>query len=192
MAIVHRAELTPSKMELVAAWLPGCSWFDGQGPIERISAFRFDDPAGEVGLETFIVGSGEARFHVPMTYRSAPLADGVLVGQLEHSVLGPRWAYDGPSDPVYVATIRDAIVDGARDVDMVLDDGTPVPRLEWWARASGSGADPAARSLRLQVARRLPGDPPPGAPTLAATWFEQQAPQALAWLTDTEDDGWTA
>jgi hypothetical protein len=187
MAIVHRAELKPSKLELLAAWLPRCAWFAESGPIERVSAFRFDDPAGDVGIETFIVGSGPERYHVPLTYRSAPLADGGLVGTLDHSVLGPRWVYDGPSDPVYVSTVRDVIVDAARDVDMVLDDGTPVPRLEWWGSAAGSGAGPEARSLRLHVARHLPGDPPAGAPTLSATWRDQVAPLILAWLTDEED-----
>lgn len=187
MAVVHRAELRPSKLELLAAWLPGCAWFEDAGPIERVSAFRFDDPDGEVGLETFIIGSGTALFHVPLTYRSAPLDGGVLVGELQHSVLGPRWVYDGPSDPVYVQVIRDAIVDGAEDVDMVLDDGTPVPRLQWWARARGSGADATARLLPLHVARRLPASPPEGAPALTGSWAGQDAPLTLAWLSEGEE-----
>lgn len=188
MAIVHRAELRPSKVELIAAWLPGCPWFVDEGPVERVSAFRFDDPAGEVGLETFIIGSGTGRFHVPLTYRAAPLEGGYLVGTLEHSVLGPRWVYDGPTDPVYVSTIRDAIVDGGRDVDMILDDGTPVPRLEWWATAVGSGAAPARRTSGLRVARRLPADPPADAPALSAVWPGQASPSAVAWLSDQEEE----
>ena len=180
MGIVHRAELRPSKVELLAAWLPACDWFAEGPPIERVSAFRFDDPAGEVGIETFIIGCGELRYHVPMTYRAAPLVDGVLVGQLEHSVLGTRWVYDGPSDPVYVEVIGDAIRTGARDVDMVLEDGTPVPRLEWWATAWGSGA--GAPGSTLAVARLLPAEPPAGVATLSATWLGQDEPLALAWL----------
>jgi len=182
MAVVHRAELRPSKLELLAAWLPGCAWFEEAGTIERVSAFRFDDPAGEVGLETFIVGSGSQRFHVPLTYRGAPLGGGTLVGTLEHSVLGPRWVYDGPSDPVYVDVTRQAIITGARDVDMVLDDGTQVPRLDWWATAAGSGADASASALGLHVARRLPADPPPHAPALQVSWPGQEAPAPVAWL----------
>lgn len=184
MAIVHRAELSPSKIELLAAWLPEQTWFDAAEPIERVSAFRFDDPAGEVGLETFIVGSGTARFHVPLTYRGAPMDHGRLVGTLEHSVLGTRWVYDGPTDPVYRAVIRDAIVSAAQDVDMVLDDGTPVPRLEWWARAVGSGATSDRATWDLGVARRVPGVAPAGAPTLSATWPGQETPAVLAWLVD--------
>lgn len=182
MAIVHRAELHPSKIELLSAWLPTCDWFEDAGPIERVSAFRFDDPAGEVGLETFIVGSGPLRFHVPVTYRGAPLDGGTLVGTMEHSVLGTRWVYDASSDPVYVDVIRQAIVDGARDVDMVLDDGTQVPRLDWWATATGSGADQSALALDLSVARRLPSLPPADAPVLSAVWLGQETPTVLAWL----------
>lgn len=184
MAIVHRAELTPSKLEVLASWLPGQEWYLGGESPERVTVFRFDDPAGEVGLETFIVSSGAGLYHVPITYRSEPLDGGVLVGQLEHSVLGTRWIYDGPSDPVYVQTIRDAIVDGASDVDLELADGTPVPRLEWWGDAVGSGAAPEARALRLSIARALPVEPPAGAPTLTASWAGVPAPYVVAWLSE--------
>ncbi|MDQ5975298.1 MAG: hypothetical protein QG661_2507 [Actinomycetota bacterium] len=131
MAIVHRAELTPTKLELLAAWLPTQAFFEDGGPIDRVATFRLDDPAGEVGVETFIVSSGHRLFHVPMTYRSSPVDDGVLIGEMEHSVLGHRFVYDGPSDPVYVAVTTEAIVTGAQDVDMFFADGTPdgAPRL---------------------------------------------------------------
>jgi hypothetical protein len=182
MAIVHRAELTPSKIDLLNAWLPGQDWYSGAAEAERESAFRFDDPAGEVGIETFLVRSGDALFHVPLTYRSGPLDGGRLVGELEHSVLGHRWVYDGPSDPVYVEVVTSVIVAGARDVDMVLDDGTPVPRLEWWATATGSGAASELGSGTLEVARLLPADVPAGAPRLDASWLGQESPTAVAWL----------
>jgi hypothetical protein len=117
-----------------------------------------------------------------LTYRAGPLDGGNLVGELDHSVLGRRWVYDGPSDPVYVAVTASVIVAGGRDVDMVLDDGTPVPRLEWWATAVGSGAAPEQSSGALRVARLLPADPPADAPRLMASWSGQQEPTALAWL----------
>jgi hypothetical protein len=182
MAIVHRAQLTPSKIDLLNAWLPTQDWYSGGVAAERESAFRFDDPAGEVGIETFIVRSGDMRFHVPLTYRAGPIDGGRLVGELDHSVLGRRWVYDGPTDPVYVAVTASVIVEGGRDVDMVLDDGTPVPRLEWWATAVGSGATPDQASGALQVARRLPADPPADAPRLTAFWSGHEEPTALAWL----------
>jgi hypothetical protein len=182
MGIVHRAELRPSKLELLAEWLPGRDWFVAGSPIVRVSAFRFDDPDGEVGIETFIIGSGNATYHVPLTYRSGPLDDGEPVGELEHSALGHRWVYDGPSDPVYVDVTRTAIVNAERDVDMVLADGTPVPRLEWWGNATGTGAPAAAAARDLVVARALPAAAPADAPALTATWSGQETPLTLAWL----------
>lgn len=182
MAIVHRAELKPSKIELISAWLPTCSWFDGVAPVERVATYRFDDPDGEVGIETFLVSSGDALFHVPLTYRGAPCEGAGLVGTLEHSVLGPRWVYDGPSDPVYTSVVRDVITTGGRDVDMVFADGAPVPRAEWLADVVGSGADAEAAALALTVARRLPADAPSGAPCLSATWAGQGTSTVVAWL----------
>lgn len=190
MAIVHRAELKPSKMDLLATWLPDRDWFagvDDSVPIDRVSAFRFDDPAGEVGIETFIVGVGERRFHVPLTYRGAPLAQGALVGTLEHSVLGPRWVYDGPSDPVYVSVVREVIRSGGQDVDMVLDDGTPVPRLDWWGRAVGTGAPAEWSGDELGVARELPATMEPDAPALLGSWLGLAEPTVLAWLVDSQE-----
>jgi hypothetical protein len=45
---------------------------------------------------------GARTYHVPMTYRGAPLvgADAALIGQAAHGVLGRRWIYDGDADPV--------------------------------------------------------------------------------------------
>jgi hypothetical protein len=40
-----------------------------------VSAYRFDDPAGEVGIETLLVRRGAGPvLQVPLTYRGAPLA----------------------------------------------------------------------------------------------------------------------
>lgn len=182
MAIIHRAELKPGKLELLAAWLPQQDWFSDAGPLDRAATFRLDDPAGEVGVETFIVSSGDGLFHVPLTYRGAPLAGGTLVGELEHSVLGHRWVYDGPSDPVYVEVTTSTIVTGGRDVEMFLEDGTAVPRPEWLATVTGSGAAPGQTVGSLHVCRGLPGDVPAGAPRLDATWAGQESAVAVAWL----------
>jgi Maltokinase N-terminal cap domain len=39
-----------------------------------------------------------------MTYRGAPLrgAGRSLIATADHSVLGPRWIYDAPADPVWI------------------------------------------------------------------------------------------
>lgn len=183
MAIVHRATLTPHKFELITSWLPAQPWFDDGGAIESVSAFRLDDPAGEVGIETFIVRSGAQLFHVPVTYRSAPLPGGVPVGELEHSALGHRWIYDGPRDDVYVSTTTVAITTAGREVEMFHPDGRPVPRPESAASVTGSGLTAGAAAGDLVIARTLPREAPAGAATLQATWSGQSTPVTLAWLS---------
>lgn len=182
MAVVHRAEITPGKLDLLAAWLPGQEWFSDDGPLERVATFRFDDPAGQVGLETFLVRSGMFTFHVPLTYRDAPLDGGTLIGELEHSALGHRWVYDGPSDPVYVAATTDAIASGAHDVEMFYADGEHVPRPPWIAHAVGSGRPDRAAGDRLVVARALPADVPAGAATLDVDGGGLDTTVTVAWL----------
>ena len=180
MAIVHRATLTPHKFDLVLAWAPTQPWYTGDGPAEIVSSFRLDDPAGQVGIETFIVRGGTALFHVPLTYRSAALPGGVPGGELEHSAMGHRWLYDGVSDPVYLATTAAAIASAGHEVEMFLPDGTTVPRADNAARVVGSG--PAQATGELVVARELPPRSPTGAPDLRATWAGQDTPLVLAWL----------
>jgi hypothetical protein len=110
MSIIHRTTLIPTKLELLTAWLPGQPWYQG-GAVPELSkagGFRLDDPEGEVGLE-FMAATDESgyepvTYHVPLSYRGAPLpgADDALIGTMEHGVLGKRWAYDGTRDPVMV------------------------------------------------------------------------------------------
>src|SRR5688572_28896 len=55
MAILYpKADLQPSKLELLAPWLPTRAWYRGPaGPtLTRVAGYRFDDPEGEVGVET--------------------------------------------------------------------------------------------------------------------------------------------
>ena len=49
MAVIHRATLTPGKLELLAGWLPARPWCPGVEDLRQLGAYRFDDPAGEVG-----------------------------------------------------------------------------------------------------------------------------------------------
>jgi hypothetical protein len=124
MALLHAAELVPSKLDLIEAWLPGRPWFDGATGFQRIAAFRFDDPSGEVGIETLLVRAGDGPiYQVPLTYRGAPLegADSFLVGTMDHSVLGPRWAYDACGDPVYVNAIAAALGGGITQADEYIE-----------------------------------------------------------------------
>jgi Maltokinase N-terminal cap domain len=109
MAVIHDTTMTPGKLELLAAWLPSQPWYAGterRPALARSGGFRLDDPDGEVGIEFMVVtdGSGDrpVSYHVPLSYRAAPLdgADDALIGTAEHGVLGTRWIYDGPHDPV--------------------------------------------------------------------------------------------
>ncbi len=105
MAVIHRTTMVPTKLELLASWLPGRPWWRGGGaPPRRAGGFRVDDPAGEVGVEVVLVAGGDVVHVVPLAYRGAPLdaASGGLLGTSEHGVLGRRWVYDAAHDPVAV------------------------------------------------------------------------------------------
>lgn len=108
MAKIHPgATLTPHFRDFLPAWVARQSWYPGTTPpaLSPVGYFRFDDPAGEVGIETHLLTDGSALFQLPMAYRGAPLADGSLVATAEHSVLGPRWIYDAETDPVWVTEL---------------------------------------------------------------------------------------
>lgn len=125
MGIVHHATLSPSKQELVESWLPSRSWADGHRIAEKIGEYRFDDPAGEVGVETILwrTEHGDV-MQTPLTYRAAPLAGAEehLIGTSEHSVLGERWVYDSCGDPVWAATLTAGILTGAQQSPMFFED----------------------------------------------------------------------
>ncbi|WP_215456268.1 1,4-alpha-glucan branching protein [Streptomyces sp. ATCC 21386] len=114
MAIIHRTTLTPTKLELLASWLPTRPWYAG-GPaapdLTKAGGFRLDDPEGEVGIEFMVAtdtsGAAPVHYLAPLTYRGAPLpgAEHALVGTTEHGVLGIRWVYDGIHDPVLVTQL---------------------------------------------------------------------------------------
>lgn len=132
MAIVFNADLAPTKPELVAAWLQRQPWFDEtDAAIELVGAFRFDDPNGDVGIETHVArGASGTLYQVPLTYRGAPLegAEARLVTEMTHSVLGHRWIYEAVADPVALAQVHAAIVTGGSQADVFLDgETTPLP-----------------------------------------------------------------
>lgn len=115
MALFHVATITPTKQDLIAEWLPRQSWGRGvAGPVEAIGAYRFDDPEGRVGMETFIASAGDLLFQVPLTYRDAPLAgaEDALIVEMQHSVLGTRFVYDGLRDPSYVTMLAAVAMTG--------------------------------------------------------------------------------
>ncbi|MDP9906599.1 CG0192-related protein [Arthrobacter bambusae] len=209
MAIIHRATLSPSKLELIERYLPVQPWFtkDGSAPPELLGAYRFDDPDGEVGLETHLVSHGGKVYQVPLSYRGSELpgAEHSLLGTMEHSVLGTRWVYDACTDPVYVAALATAILTGQREAEQFVDmDGVLEPRASS-VEVKGSGTpgsevpalSPAAPiteggvtsidagELTVQVNRVLDlgiqGSENSAA--LRGTWAGQDAPVLLASLS---------
>lgn len=149
MALIHRATLTPSKLELLGGWLPSRGWFNGETAVRQLGSYRFDDPDGEVGMEAFLLqGPDGSVLHVPLTYRGAPLADAgeLLVGTMEHSVLGTRWVYDGCGDPVWVTALLTAVLTGGIQAQELVDmDGHLEPRV---ATATVVGSGTPGRHVR--------------------------------------------
>lgn len=149
------ATLSPTKLELLTAWLPGQPWFAGNAADARIvGAYRFVDPDGEVGIETQLVRVGDTTYHVPLTYRSAPLEGGAefLVGTMDHSLLGTRWVYDATGDPVYTVELVRVI----READTEADRSAGAKTA--WVEGSGvvAGVDLAGA---LRVVRAVDADP---------------------------------
>lgn len=170
MAIIHRATVTPSKAELAAGWLDRQPW-GGSGEVEVVGSYRFDDLEGEVGVEALIVRRGSSVLHVPMTYRGAPLdgAEEHLVGTMDHSVLGQRWIYEAPHDPVAVACFDRALSGQQEQATMELYDGDQlVERREPSVRIRRR-VDAAASAVDLRLATDLKLDLR-GSETLVATW----------------------
>lgn len=202
MALFHRATLTPSKPDLLAAWVPTQPWGPAADAIvEVIGAFRFDDPNGRVGMETHLVRVGETVFQVPLTYREAPLDGGgaALVTEMHHSALGTRWVYDGLADADFVTMLAAATMTGQGEALGLVDvDGrwyiAPADvRIEGggWGleRVAVDGFElvsdaPATAVFRndrfeLTVHRHpVPGERPPMG--LIATWEGGPAPVVLA------------
>jgi hypothetical protein len=119
---------------------------------------------------------------VPLTYRGAPLAgaEESLVGTMEHSVLGTRWVYDGPGDPVYRAEVTRVVREGGTQVRLWVE--TPEGPVErepsMQVRGSGSGeADAEVVVVRWPAAQE-----PAGGAVLTGTWPGQDAPVVLVRL----------
>ncbi|MDI3384953.1 1,4-alpha-glucan branching protein [Streptomyces sp. B-S-A8] len=182
MAVIHHTTVKPTKLELLTNWLPTRAWYAGTGApaLGKAGGFRLDDPAGEVGIEFMVVadtsGSAPVAYHVPLTYRGAPLdgAEDGLVGTVEHGVLGKRWVYDAAHDPVAVAELL-ALLQGRAQAQAQNETDVPdrsvVARYEGAAIGAGIGslsaaddaegtrvvvetADPAAR-VELRIHRVL-------------------------------------
>lgn len=187
MAIVHRATISPTKQELVTQWLDVQRW-GGSGEVEMLAAYRFDDPAGEVGVESLLVRRGEGIFQLPLTYRGSPWESGTLVTTMEHSALGRRWIYLATTDPIgvecYVRSLGGEQEQAGVEVwdgDVLVARRDPAVRLSLEASASGhvrDGQDDDDRVAAVDVdgqRLRIPlvlGEDDLGGQRLVGSWGE--------------------
>ena len=189
MADIYNAELNPGKLDVVSDWLSRQEWTAGTDvapeSLTKLSSYRFDDPAGDVGVEVHIVASGDRVFQVPLTYRGEPLdgADDFFVAELTHSILGKRWVYAGIGDPVFQQRL-DATITGAGSAAVqfrVDDQGNRVGEITEVAQVVGTGSLPGAPAV--EVIDEL--DVSEAADTskqglLLGTWDGQETPVVLA------------
>lgn len=114
MGIFHRAVIVPTKEEVLAQWVPTQAWGAPPDALQVIGSYRLDDPNGRVGMEVFLVGADDAVLQVPLTYRDEPLkgAEAALVTEMQHSVLGRRWVYDGLGDPLFLSVLAAVAMTG--------------------------------------------------------------------------------
>ena len=172
MAILHQgATLTPTKLEMAAAWLDQLG-LGGSGAVDLAGSYRFDDPEGEVGIEALLVRRASQVFHLAVTYRGAPLdgAEAHLITTMEHSALGRRWVYDAAGDPVALGCYGAALAGRQQQAVFELRDGdTLVGHRPQTVTLTAAGEGPAGGEVRLC---RVPGDPAdhPAARRLVAAW----------------------
>ena len=204
MALIHDAQVTPTKLEALTGWAPGRAWAAGldTSALTQVGAYRFDDPDGEVGIETLLVRTADGVvLQVPLTYRGAPLAgaEHALVAIMEHSVLGSRWIYDGCADPVCVRALVAAVLTGGHEAELEYDSGAGIERRQPTVRVSGSGSAGAdvppidavsavdgpnatvveAGGRTVTVRRRLDGLVDATGERLHGTWSGQDEPLVL-------------
>jgi hypothetical protein len=145
MATLYAAEVRPSKIELLSRWVPTQSWTDDvdTSALESVGAYRFDDPDGEVGVETHLLRAADGHIiQVPLTYRAQALegADDSLITTMHHSVLGERWVYDASVDPVFARTLATTILRGGEQAELIYmgEEGPQKREATTWVRGSGS------------------------------------------------------
>ncbi|RNM14027.1 maltokinase N-terminal cap-like domain-containing protein [Nocardioides pocheonensis] len=170
MAIVHAAAtIRPTKRELLEAVLGGS--------VEVLGSYRFDDPAGEVGVEGFVARRGEQIQHVVFTYRGAPLEsdEARLMSTMQHSELGQRWLYDGTTDPVALGCFRRALLDEQHQAVLEMwEEGRLVGTRESSVQLN---ATPGAsiEGEAVHIARDLAHGGAARGPALVATWAGGEA-----------------
>ncbi|WP_432519155.1 CG0192-related protein [Kineococcus sp. SYSU DK006] len=204
MAVHHPATIVPTKLQLLQAWVPHQPWIGGAdaSTLIELGSYRFDDPDGEVGVETHLLATADGQvLQVPLTYRSAPRAgaEDSLITTMTRTTLGDRWIYDGCHDPVHVSALVATIMTGGREADLyaATDQGLVLEPARTHVRGSGSSAAVPALTapvvshdgttttidagVRLTLPRVVDVAAAPGAAlTLSGTWPGQEVPCVVA------------
>ena len=170
MAIIHRATITPTKLELLDEWLG--EDLAGSDELQQVASYRFDDPAGEVGIEALLVTRGGAVRQAVLTYRAAPLdgAEDHLITTMDHSALGQRWIYDAQGDPVAIAAYQRALAGQQEQAALEIYDGdTLVGTREPTVELTVSDPATSPDGLDVHLATDI-GSADPAGPTLRARW----------------------
>lgn len=157
MADIYAAQLNPGKLDVVTDWVAKQDWAAeldlAANPLETVTAYRFDDPAGEVGIEIHIVKSGDQLLQVPLTYRGEPLegADEAFVANMDHSVLGKRWVYAGMGDPLFRQRLDHIIATASTAAKQYRVDaeGNRGEEITAVAHAFGTGPLPGAGDVEI-------------------------------------------
>ncbi|POH65137.1 MULTISPECIES: CG0192-related protein [Cryobacterium] len=166
MALLHQADITPTKIDMLSRWAPTQPWFVGDAGVSvtNLAAYRFDDPDGQVGIETILITAGAGPvLQIPVTYRDAPLAgaDASLITTMQHSVLGERWVYDATGDPAYLAAVATAALTGGHQAELTIEIDRQMVVREPTAVVAGSGTPGGAAVTPPAVAeisiRQEPG-----------------------------------
>lgn len=159
------ATTTPEFRDFLPTWLSAQRWYvgpPGATPVlERIGGLRFADPAGEVGIETWLLrdtaGERPVLYQVPLSYRGAPLpgAEDALLAQVRHSEHGMRWVYDAAHDPVAARVLLDTVLGEAT---VVSDDLSGTGRATGHRTRGGGALLDDAGTPQLDEPRVLRGE----------------------------------
>ena len=208
VAILHQATLNPSKLEVLSSHLATSPYFAeaAASGLTALGAYRFDDPAGAVGIETHLLTTASVPLiQIPLTYREAPLAgaEAWLVGTMEHSVLGPRWVYNACGDPIFAAVLLHTILSGGTQAGLFVETDEGPREREPAVRVAGSGTPDAEvvevdavvanddgphtriQAAGLEIVVRHVLDEPVAADasaTLSGTWPGVDEPVVLAFI----------
>lgn len=209
MAVHHPATIAPTKRELLQAWVPHQPWTGGGDltGLTPVGSYRFDDPDGEVGMETHLLATADGRvLQVPLTYRGTPGPPGTLITTMTHTTFGDRWIHDGCHDPVLLTALATTALHGGREADLYEATPDGLVLLPGTTHVRGDGPTPGApthpgdwthphvehtgpttviraQGLRLVLPRVLGRAIDARGPALRGTWPGQDTPVVLAVLS---------